>query len=484
MIDMSFGSASQMAAALRKRRGGALDLLDRYLERIERHDGKINAIVVRDVERARERARAADAALARYEIWGPLHGVPMTVKESYNVTGLPTTWGSAAFKNNIATVDALVVERLRRAGAVVFGKTNVPVMLADFQSYNPVYGTTNNPWDVSRIPGGSSGGSAAALAAGLTALEAGSDIGGSIRFPAHYCGVYGHKPTYGIVPPRGHALPGSYAPSDISVVGPLARSAEDLALALEVIGGADEALAAGWRLELPLPRRSALRDFRVALWLEDPNCAIDRTVGDRLQAVVDALARTGARIGATARPAVDSTKSHDLFIQLLWSAMAARSPREEYAKAQGEAASLPADDSSRDALIKRSTVLSHRDWIAAHHERTRLRLAWRDFFKDWDVLLCPVAPTPAFLHDQTEDQKSRRLVVNGEKQPYWDQLFWSGLSGVVHLPATVAPTGLTPAGLPVGIQIVGPEFGDRTTIEFARLLGEAIGGFTPPPGFD
>jgi amidase len=194
----------------------------------------------------------------------------MTVKESFDVIGLPTTWGLTELKENIPTANALAVDRLLAAGAVIFGKTNAPVLLADSQSYNPVYGTTNNPWDTSRTPGGSSGGAAAALAAGLTGLELGSDIGGSIRNPAHYCGVFGHKPTYGIAPPRGQALYGNVATSDISVIGPLARSAEDLTLALDIVAGPDPVEAAVWRLDLAAPRGKALTDYRIAVMLDDP----------------------------------------------------------------------------------------------------------------------------------------------------------------------------------------------------------------------
>ena len=193
-----------------------------------------------DVERGRKRARQADAALAKGEVWGPLHGVPMTIKESYNVAGLPTTNGRPEMKDNIAERDALAVERLKAAGVVLFGKTNVPINLADFQSYNEVYGTTNSPWDVERVPGGSSGGSAAALAAGLCGFEFGSDIGGSIRNPSHFCGVFGHKPTWGLIPPRGHALPGHLVQPDLSVVGPLARGAADLETGVLAMAGPDE----------------------------------------------------------------------------------------------------------------------------------------------------------------------------------------------------------------------------------------------------
>src|SRR5499426_3254729 len=296
MLDVPFRSARQLAADIRKKKIGCLELLDLYLARVDKHDAALNAIVVRDFERARARARAADRALAKRDVWGPLHGVPMTVKESYDVAGLPTTWGVPTYKNNIASKNAVVVERLLDAGAVVFGKTNVPLFLSDWQSFNAIYGTTNNPWDLTRAPGGSSGGSAAALAAGLTALEAGSDIGSSIRNPAHFCGVYGHKPTWGIVPRSGQALPWQTAPVDIDVVGPLARSAGDLAIALSVMAGPDAIEAAGWQLRLRPPRQKRLRDFKVALLLDAPEAPADRQVQDRLTALADFLRRQKVKV--------------------------------------------------------------------------------------------------------------------------------------------------------------------------------------------
>ncbi|HKS89919.1 MAG TPA: amidase family protein, partial [Stellaceae bacterium] len=258
MDEHAFLSATRLAGEIRDRRVGCLELLDLYLARAERHNPGINAVVAWQIDQARERASAADAALARGDIWGPLHGVPMTVKESFDVAGLPSTWGNPAWKNNIASGNAVVVERLLNAGAVIYGKTNVPLMLQDSQSYNDVYGTTNNPWDKARGPGGSSGGEAAALAAGLSALGAGSDIAGSLRNPAHYCGVYGHKPSWGLIPPRGHSAKGALTPTDISVVGPMARHAEDLELALRVLAGPDLLQQSAWRVELPPPRHCRL----------------------------------------------------------------------------------------------------------------------------------------------------------------------------------------------------------------------------------
>jgi amidase len=250
----------ELAGEIRAKRIGCRELLEHYFRRVERYNPALNAIIVTDLQRARQRADAADAALARGESWGPLHGVPMTVKESFDVAGLPTCWGAPEFAKSIASRNALLVERMLAAGVVLFGKTNVPLFLSDFQSYNAVYGATVNPWDPARTPGGSSGGSAAALAAGLTALEAGSDIGSSLRNPAHYCGVYAHKPTYAVVSPRGHALAGRVATTDISVVGPMARSAADLETALPAMAGPDGIDGRAWRIELPPARQERLAD--------------------------------------------------------------------------------------------------------------------------------------------------------------------------------------------------------------------------------
>src|SRR5437773_6531797 len=289
MLDTPFQSASALASLIRRKKIGCAELLELYLARVEKYNPTLNAIIATDLEGARKRARAADRALARKKPWGPLHGVPMTIKESYDVVGMPTTWGVPELKDHVPPRNALAVDRLLGAGVVLFGKTNVPIYLADYQSYNAIYGTTNNPWDLSRAPGGSSGGSAAALAAGLTGFEAGSDIGSSIRNPAHYCGVFGHKPTWGIVPPRGQALPGRVAPADISVIGPMGRSADDLALGLAAMAGADEIDGAGWELRLPAPPKKSLREYRVAVMLSDDVCEVDQPVQDRLQALADFL---------------------------------------------------------------------------------------------------------------------------------------------------------------------------------------------------
>ena len=342
------------------------------------------------------------------------------------MAGLPTTFGNPTLKDNIAMHDAVLVERLTAAGAVIFGKTNVPLLLADAQSYNAIYGTTNNPWDLSRTPGGSSGGSAAALAAGLTALDAGSDIGGSLRNPAHYCGIYAHKPTHGIVPPRGQAPPGILSPSDLAVVGPMGRSAEDLALALDVVAGADPLLQAGWRLDLPPPRHTSLRDFRVAVWDNDALSPVDHAVLDRLQVAVDALNRAGARVDTNARPEFEPARSHAVYMTLLRAVTAARHPAVVFEEQKRIAASLSPDENSHRATFARGATLYHRYWIEANETRTKLRMAWRDFFQDHDVVLAPIAETPAFPHDHEPDFNKRVLMVDGRPVPYPAPSFWGG----------------------------------------------------------
>ena len=483
MLDMPFRSATALAAEIKRKAIGASELLDVLLKRVEAHNPKLNAIIATTLGQARERAKAADDALARGEDWGPLHGVPMTIKESFDAVGMPTTWGVPELKENYPARNALAVERFLGAGAILFGKTNVPLYLADWQTFNAVYGTTNNPWDLTRAPGGSSGGSAAALAAGLTGLEAGSDIGASIRNPAHYCGVYGHKPTWGICPPRGQALPGIVAPTDISVIGPMARSADDLELGLAIMAGPDEIDAAGWRLELPPPRRSRLGELRVAVMLDDPCSEVDGAVQERIAAVAEFLGKQGASVSHIARPAVDMAEAHRVYIALLRAATSGRQTDEMIARNKESAARLDPADESYYARMTRANVMVHRDWLAINNRRHQMRLAWAEFFRDWDVLICPAAASAAFPHDQQGERHERTITVNGKQVPTTDQLFWAGFSGVVYLPSTVAPAGFTPEGLPVGVQIVGPQYGDRTCIAVARMLEQDYQGFVPPPDF-
>jgi amidase len=484
MLDLPFRSAKQLASAIKRKKIGCAELLDLYLARVEKFNPKLNAIIAMDIPAARKRAKSADTALARGKSWGPLHGVPMTLKESFNVTGLPTTWGVPALKDNIATSNAVAADRFVDAGAVVFGKTNVPIYLADWQSYNAIYGTTNNPWDVTRTPGGSSGGSGAALAAGLTALDAGSDIGSSIRNPAHYNGVYGHKPTWGICTPRGHAVPGSVAPTDISAIGPLARSAEDIALALSIMAGPDEIDGAGWKLSLPAPRKTKFSQLRIAVMLDDPNAEVDREVQDRVQAVADFLAKKKAKINDKARPDIDTTEAQRNYITLLRAATSARLTPELVKRNEEILAAMAPDDDSYLARMTRGNLLPHRDWLKLNNRRHQMRLKWAEFFKEWDLLICPVASSAAFPHDQQGERHERLITVNNKRVPTTDQLFWAGFTGNFYLPSISAPAGFSSDGLPIGVQIVGAQYDDRQCIELARMLEQDFQGFVPPPGYE
>ena len=480
---LAFRSAAALARMVRAKELSSLELTHYFIERIERLDAQVNAVVVRDFERALDAARRADDALARGDVLGPLHGIPMTLKEAYDVAGLATTWGVPSFAKNVAATDSAVATRFRAAGAHFLGKTNVPIMLGDFQTSNELFGTTTNPWDRTRGPGGSSGGSAAALAAGLTALESGSDIGGSLRNPAHFCGVYAHKPTWGIVSMRGHGLPAVPPSPDMAVAGPLARSAEDLAVALGVLAGADGLDGGGWRLELPPPRKTSLRGLRVVVWPTDPISPVDDAIAQRLLRAADLIARKGGFVSDRARPAFDVTAYRSTYVALVGSVMGAAAPDDVHAANERRARELDPDDTSRMAGMARALVLDHRAWLRLDAERRRLREQWRRFFEDWDVLLCPVMATTAFPHDR-RPAPERTVTVNGEQQPYFDQVFWASLATLAYLPATVFPFGFSSGGLPIGLQAIGAEYADHTTIELARLVTEEAGGFTPPQGFE
>ncbi|MEM7016689.1 MAG: amidase [Pseudomonadota bacterium] len=481
MVD-HYSSATELCRAIIDKEVSSVELTDMYINRIEKYDDKVNAVVVKDFERGREAAKDADAALAKGEIRGPLHGLPMTIKEAYDITGLPTTWGIPMLRHNIATKDADSVQRLKDAGALFIGKTNVPLNLADFQSYNDIYGTTNNPWDLTRTPGGSSGGSSAALAAGFTGLEAGSDIGGSIRNPAHFCGVYGHKPTWGIVSGAGHSLPGMLAPPDIAVVGPMARSASDLATSMDIVAGPDQYTSSGWQLNLPRPSKRELSEFKVAILPTHPLAPVSADMAERVEKIGHHLAQLGADVSTDALPNIDFEDSIETYNGLLWAIMAAGLGEDEKAQNRSMKAELEGRTDIA-AEIARYSVMEHANWLILNNKRFAIRQAWKAFFSDWDILICPQVVTEAFPHDQGE-YTNRTLTVDNEEQSYFQQIFWAGLITVAHLPSTVFPTGPSKNGLPMGLQAVGAEFNDYITIDFARLLAEEIGGFTPPAGYD
>jgi len=455
-IDLD-ATATELVAALCARKVSALELADAAIARIEARDGPINAVVVRDFDRARDAARAADAALARGET-GALLGLPMTVKESHNVAGLKTTWGFDFAKDFVAPADSVGVARLKAAGAVILGKTNVPVALADLQSVNPIYGRTQNPWDTSRTPGGSSGGGAAALASGMVPLEFGSDIGGSIRNPAHFCGVYGHKPSYNLIPQRGHSPPNTDgAGVALAVLGPLARSASDLQLALDVLAGPEDLEAVGYQLALPAPRHARLADFRVLVIDRHPLAEVDEEVRAGLNGLARGLERLGARVSRANAELPDLAASHEQYMALLGAAMARGNPN--------------------------APSITAIEWMTRLDLQAAARRQWKRLFEAVDVILAPVHGSLAFAHDANPDPGARVLTLNGQPTPYFAQLAWAGIATYGNLPATALPVGVSKAGLPFGAQVIGPYLEDRTTIAFAGLVAREFGEFRKPPGY-
>jgi len=478
--EIAYWGARQVAAAIRQGRVSSREVLEAMLHRIERVDPPLNTVVTLDAERARQEADAADRALREGQELGPLHGVCMTVKDSFQTAGMRTTSGAPELAQFVPDRDAVPVARLRAAGAIVVGKTNLPIYAGDCQSYNEVFGCSNNPWDATRTVGGSSGGAAGALAAGLTPLELGSDIGGSIRGPASTCGVAGHKPSFGIVPALGQipGPPGTLTQADIAVAGPMARYVDDLEMALDVLAGPDDWHRAAYRLELPPPRRDELRDYRVAAWLDEELCPIDDEVRAALDEAVSKLEAAGVRVDRRARPDFDFEYASRVFGQLLAAANCGAFSHDEIEELarRGDA---EGDELAREAAW---AAQRHRAWLSANERRLQMRRKWHDFFRQWDAVLLPVLPTAAIPHDHSQPMASRTIVVNGERRPYSDQFLWVGLVGVAYLPATVVRVGLTAAGLPVGIQVAGPFLEDRTTLDLARRLERLTGGFRPPPG--
>ncbi|MDT7725601.1 MAG: amidase [Actinomycetota bacterium] len=457
---MVFRSAADTAESLRRGEISSRELTELLLARIDAVNPAVNAVVELRREFALRAAVDADAALARGDDVGPLHGIPMTVKDSFNVAGLHTTWGNPAFSDYIADWDATVVRRLSAAGAIIAGKTNVHFMLADFgQTANDLYGATSNPWDTTRSPGGSSGGGAAALAAGMTYLEYGSDLVGSIRIPASFCGVYGLKPSVGTVPLTGFQPPGPPAgPSDaryLSAVGPLARSAGDLRTALRVTAGPEGPAAKAYSWTLATPRHTRLADFRVGVVLDHERAPVSSDVGAALSDAVDALGRAGATIVKGWPEGVDPGAQAESFGFQVGLFFAHQQPGDDFAKLT--------------------------EVVEQENLRMASRAAWTRYFEDVDVFVCPANFTAAFPHD-TRPFAERTITTPEGERPYDNQAFWISHASLPGLPAVTAPIGRTSGGLPVGAQIIGPLHEDDTAITFAELAADVIGGYEQPPG--
>jgi amidase len=458
----AFATAAEMAAAIVNKTISARELAELTFRRIDSVNPALNAIVGDLREPALARATEADRALAEGRVFGPLHGVPITIKESFAYRGSPNTWGLPHLAQAMSPRTAIAIERLESAGAIVVGKTNVPVMLADWQSYNPVYGSTNNPWDVSRTPGGSTGGGAAAVATGIGALTMGSDLSGSIRVPAHFCGVYGHKPTLELVSMEGHQ-PGPWdgspgPPMDLAVAGPLARDARDLKLTLDAIAGPNDDEARAWSWRMPRPRHTRLRDFRIGYVIDDPIAPIASDLRATHERLISALSQSGAKMMPGWPAGVDVNAVADTYGFLLMSFVTA------------------------DFTGKRPSNFDHAQYLRATLRRLALRALWQRYFEGCDVFLLPAFFTAAFPHDHSDPIEKRVVKTPEGNRPYvQNKAYWISMASLSGLPATVAPIGLTDAGVPVGVQILAPMWEDGTSIEFAALLSDVTGGFVAPP---
>ena len=477
MPELHERSAVALAAAIAAKEVSARECLEHFAARVNRLDGPLNSVVTTDLDAAFAAASAADDAVAAGGDLGALHGVPITIKDSLMTAGMRTTSGAPELADHVPGEDAWPVAALRRAGAVIWAKTNLPIYAGDMQSYNEVFGTTNNPWDIERTPGGSSGGSAAALSARFTPLEVGSDIGGSIRLPCHMSGVYGHKPSYGIVPAHGQipGPPGSLTLADLAVVGPMARTVEDLQLGLSLMSGPDRWNTPAWRLELPEARADTLGGFRVAAWFDDDACVLDDEVATMLYGFVDTLAAAGCAVNGEARVGFDLTKASERFFALLNAALSGgygASDMETFAHAEGDSAV---------AVTKRQTAMRHRQWLSHNEGRLQMRRRFETFFEDFDILLLPVMPCVAFRHDHSEPMSARTVTTQRGTRSYWELNRWMAPAGACYLPATVIPVGIAASGMPVGVQIVGPYLHDRTTLAFARAAAALVGPCPTPP---
>jgi amidase len=475
-------SAVNLRAALLKREFSARDLLGATLAAIERLNPALNAIVQMDAGAALRAAGDSDARIARGEA-RPLEGLPVTIKDCFEVAGMVTCVGAPALRNYIPTADASAVARLRHAGAIILGKTNVPLLTGDFQTTNKIYGTTNNPWDLDFSPGGSSGGAAAAIVTGMSVLELGSDLAGSIRWPAHCCGIFGLKTTWNIIATHGHIPP---MPEmrlernpELLVAGPLARSAADLALALDVLSGPRDPLMPVQ--PLAPARKTSPKGLRVALWLDEPLAPVDSSVAEAVRKAAILLEEAGAIVEPKARPAFSFEEAWEVAAVIIHALMGIGLPENTRERLAAREHDFLIGDLSHRALQARGMRLETPDIINLQARRQRLQEAWARFFEVFDVVLCPPAPTGAIRHDHEPDPHARLIAINGRPRPYFDLMPWACLATGAGLPAAVAPVMLGADGLPRGVQIIAASRADRTAIACAGMIEALCSGFQAPP---
>ncbi|HEX7053418.1 MAG TPA: amidase family protein [Burkholderiales bacterium] len=477
-----FSSALELAAAIRARRLASRDLVELYLERIRRHHGALNAVCTLDEAGARRRAGEADAALARGELWGPLHGVPMTIKDALETAGVRTTGGHPPLADHVPAKDAPAVARLRAAGAILLGKTNVPPLSADYRADNPIFGRTNNPWDLERTPGGSTGGGAAAVAAGLSAFDVGSDLAGSVRTPAHFCGLFALKPTESRIPNAGHipeppGLP--RAVRHMNVLGPLARSVEDLALLTRILSGPapeePDVPPVAWQE----PERRALARYRLAWSTRFGGVPVTRDTRQAIERLAAELARLGCAVEERNPEGFDFDAAWETWGEIAIAERAATG-RERSAE---RVAALNATLGSRWAVARGSAkgiAAGVGEYLAALHRRDALIAALEKFFSEWDALLCPVSVCPAIGHVPF----GTPIAVDGEEVPY----FIAGTAytcpfNLTGHPAAVLPLAQSAQGLPIGVQVVGRRWSEPQLLALAEALSRVTGPFRAPPRF-
>jgi amidase len=456
-MDIVFASTTQLATAIRAGEVSAVEVLEAHLAQIEAHNPMLNAIVTLDAEQAREQARAADAALARGEDCGPLHGVPFTLKDAHATAGMRTTSGFPPLADHVPQADSTVTARLKAAGGVLIGKTHLPTLLADYQSNNPIFGRTNNPWNIERTSGGSSGGAAVALAAGMTPFEIGTDLSGSIRIPAHFCGVFGLKPTEQRVSLDG-LIPGLPPPRSVrimSCIGPMARTAEDLALLYRIIAGPDERDTDVQPVPVEELPEIALKNLRIAFAPTFPGLPVALDIRHVIERLAQQLDRAGAVVEQAALPALDFTQDLMSAGELIGMMVGAFQP---------EADTAP-------------TTLAQ--YLEALHRRDQSMLAWEQFFQSWDALLCPAAMVTAFPHCEPGSP----LRVDEQDVNYWMVSGHGTLFNYTGHPAAVLPYTQDRAGLPIGVQLVGPRWGESRLLAIASALSAVTGVFRRPPGY-
>ncbi|MBL7099754.1 MAG: amidase [Alphaproteobacteria bacterium] len=470
MID-TYATARSMLANLKAKKVSARELLAAHIAQNDRIAKKINAVTETDIPRAEKDADAIDAARARGEPLGPLAGLPLTIKDGFDVENMPAWSGNPALKDRPKNVpDATVVADTRKAGAVIWAKTNVPFMLSDIQSYNAIHGTTNNPYDVTKVPGGSSGGAAAALATGVTPLEIGSDIGGSLRHPANFCGISSLKPTWGALSGRGHVPPVAYYECDLGVYGPMARNVDDLKLLWSILNHSAEQ-----------PRRD-IKGSRVAIWNEEATWPLARDVKAGTERAGEALAKAGVHV-EHAKPDIDGAYLMDFYLTILTSiigaglpsalldAWEAQRPQDRKLAAQGD----------RGAGYRLAATASARDVYAANVKQQAYKDKLADFFMRYDAIVMPISMVTAFPHNQEVAFNDRVLDLDGKQVPYSGILNWISPATALHAPALAVPAGQAAAGLPVGVQVVGPWHGEDRLFDFAAAIEDGLGGFKRPP---